>query len=352
MQTLPFFTPNLPGCGGQLKAQPSHFVVEEIPLYEASGQGAHLYLSITREGWNTKRVADSLAKLYGINGKDVGYAGLKDRHARSTQTFSLPGLAPSDADRIEEKLPFSVNWARCHNNKLKVGHLLGNRFRITVTDMDVPADEALCRAQPIATTLKQRGMPNFFGAQRFGTDGTNAARGREVLLGGGPHKDKWLRKLLISAYQSQLFNSYLTRRLERGLFDHLLLGDVAKKADTGGMFDVEDEEVEQPRYERGEIHFTGPIYGKKMWPAKKVAGELEREILEEAGLTEENWRRARTQGTRRPGRLWLPEISLGTGDSTLELAFFLPKGSYATIVLREFTKNKSAAIIEKRYGKD
>jgi len=124
---LPYITGELPGVGGQLKAEPAHFVVEEIPLYEAGGSGAHLYVSLTREGWNTKQVADALADLFGVSRRDVGFAGLKDRNARCTQTFSLPGLAPEDAAHIEPALPFQVNWARQHSNKLKVGHLLGKR---------------------------------------------------------------------------------------------------------------------------------------------------------------------------------------------------------------------------------
>ncbi len=261
LDLLPTITPELPGTGGVLKAEPAHFVVEEIPLYEASGSGAHLYVSLTREGWTTRRVADALADLFGLSRRDVGFAGLKDRNARCTQTFSLPGLAPEDADRIEPALPFQVHWARQHNNKLKVGHLLGNHFRITVTDLAVPPAEALSRSQAIAAAIAQCGVPNFFGPQRFGHEGGNVAKGRAALLGQGPRRDPWLTKLLISAYQSHLFNRYLTRRMAAGLFGLVLPGDVCKKADTGGMFEVEDAAAEQPRYVRGEITRPGRRVG-------------------------------------------------------------------------------------------
>ncbi len=338
--SLPFITADLPGTGGRLKAEPAHFIVEEIPLYEAGGSGAHLYISLTREGWTTRRVADALADLFAVSRRDVGFAGLKDRNARCTQTFSLPGLAPEDAGRIEPALPFQVNWARQHNNKLKVGHLLGNHFRITVTDLAVPAGEALSRSRAIAEAIAQRGVPNFFGPQRFGYDGSNVAKGGAALLGQGPRHDPWLTKLLISAYQSHLFNRYLERRMEAGLFGQLLAGDVCKKADTGGMFEVQDPAAEQPRYQRGEITFTGPIYGKKMWPALGQAAVLEASVLAEAELSDADLRQARADGTRRPARLWLPAMELAVDEQGLEVAFALPKGAYATVVLREFCKSE------------
>jgi tRNA pseudouridine13 synthase len=337
---LPLITPDLPGVGGQLKAEPAHFVVEELPLYEASGSGAHLYVSLTREGWTTRRVADALADLFGVSRRDVGFAGLKDRNARCTQTFSLPGLIPQDAARIEPALPFRVNWARQHSNKLKVGHLLGNRFHVTVTDLAVSPEDALSRSQAIAAAIAQRGVPNFFGPQRFGWEGGNVAKGRAALLGQGPRRDPWLAKLLVSAYQSHLFNRYLAGRIEAGLFGQVIEGDVCKKADTGGMFDVQDPAAEQPRYERGEITFTGPIYGKKMWAAKGQAALLEAGVLAEAGLSNEDLGRARVDGTRRPARLWLPAIDLAADDQGLQVAFVLPKGAYATVVLRELVKSE------------
>lgn len=337
---LPYITPELPGIGGQLKAEPAHFVVEEIPLYEAGGSGGHLYVSLTREGWTTRRMADALADLFGVGRRDVGFAGLKDRNARCTQTFSLPGLAPEDAARIEPALPFQVNWARQHGNKLKVGHLLGNRFRITVSDLAVSPEEALSRSQAIAAAIARRGVPNFFGPQRFGREGGNVEKGRVALLGQGPRRDPWLVKLLISAYQSHLFNRYLVRRIDAGLFGQVIEGDVCKKAETGGMFEVEDPAVEQPRYARGEITFTGPLYGKKMWAAKGQAAALEATVLAEAELSDEDLRRARVDGTRRPARLWLPVIELAANAQSLQVDFTLSKGAYATVVLREFIKSE------------
>ncbi|MCS6843010.1 MAG: tRNA pseudouridine(13) synthase TruD [Caldilineales bacterium] len=336
----PFFTADLPGCGGRIKADPAHFVVEEVPLYEPDGSGQHLHVRLTRSGWTTRQVVEALARLYNVPAGDIGYAGLKDRHAVCTQTFSLPGLKPEDARRIADELPFQVHWARLHHGKLKLGHLLGNRFRITVTELAVPVEEALARAQAVAAVLVARGLPNYFGAQRFGVNGANVGRGRAALMGGGP-RDKWLRRLMLSAYQSYLFNLYLQHRLDLGLFDRVLPGDVAKKTDTGGMFDVVDAEAEQPRYDRQEINYTGPLYGAKMWPAKAQAAELEQAVLDQVELTLEHFRRAHVQGSRRPARLLLKSLEVAADQEGLHLAFFLPKGAYATVVVREFTKTEA-----------
>ena len=224
-----------------------------------------------------------------------------------------------------------------HTNKLKIGHLAGNRFTITVTEIALPPVEAMAQADAIARAIAQRGVPNFFGPQRFGRDGGNVERGREAFLGRGP-REKWLNRLLISAFQSFLFNCYLVERMEQGLFGTVLTGDICKKADTGGMFQVEDAAAEQPRFDEGAIAYTGPLFGRKMRPAAADALALEERVLVELGLSEQDVQRSRTDGVRRPARLWLPEINIMNVASGLQLAFSLPKGAYATVVLREFTK--------------
>jgi tRNA pseudouridine13 synthase len=338
---LPFVTDSLPGIGGQIKAESSHFDVEEIPLYEPVDEGEHIYVRVTREGWTTKALQRKLAELFALRDVDVGYAGLKDKHARATQTFSLL-LPKSDvadvAKQIQDTLPVEVLWARRHRNKLRVGHLLGNRFQVVVAN---PEKDALARAADIAQALNERGMPNYYGVQRFGMRGDNARQGREVLLGRGPRK-QWLRRFLLSAYQSALFNVWLAERIRRGWFRELLTGDIAKKTDTGGLFEVEDAEVEAPRFERGEITYTGPIYGARMrWPGGRP-GELERALLEDAGVTEEILQQAHLDGSRRAGRLPIDDLEIAPTAEGLRFAFSLPKGAYATTLLREFVKTEPA----------
>ncbi len=341
IRSLPFITPDLPGVGGEIKAEPDHFVVEEIPLYEPVGEGEHVYVCLTREGWTTRALQQRLTGLFGLREVDVGCAGLKDKHARVTQTFSLLLRDVDEATvarLIQEALPVEVVWARRHRNKLRRGHLLGNRFRIVVLH---PEPKAMARAEAIAQALQEHGLPNYYGAQRFGIDGDNARRGREVLLGRGP-RERWLKRFLLSAYQAALFNDWLTERIRRGWFERLLTGDIAKKTDTGGLFEVMDAAVELPRFQQGEITYTGPIYGARMRWASGEPGELERTVLERAGVTLEMLRKARLDGSRRPARLFLNDLDIEPHPNGLLFTFTLPKGAYATTVLREFMKTEVA----------
>ncbi|MEW5725921.1 MAG: tRNA pseudouridine(13) synthase TruD [Thermodesulfobacteriota bacterium] len=334
---LPYITANLTGVGGRIKDEPGHFVVEEIPLYEPCGQGDHVYLRLAREGLTTRDLVLSLADLFGLKETDVGCAGQKDKQARTVQTFSLylPRTdAAEAAQRAGAELPVEVVSVSRHTNKLKTGHLLGNRFTIVLAD---PAPGAIETAKTIAKTLAEKGLPNYFGEQRFGREGDNAAKGLEALEGRGP-KDRWTRRFLLSAFQSHLFNAWLAERIGRGWFDQLLMGDVAKKTDTGGLFLVEDEAAERPRFEAREITYTGPIYGAKMKEAQDQPGRLEQEILDRFEIIPAKLKKAGLDGSRRPARLYLPEIPITPHDQGLLLQFDLPKGSYATTLLREFTK--------------
>lgn len=349
---LPYITEDLPGIGGTLRATPEDFVVEEIPLYEAQGEGQHLYVNLTKVGYTTKEVQAQLERLFHLRRGEVSFAGMKDKAARTTQTFSLNvGFQPeSFADeamaRIDAELPVEVHWAKFHRNKLRPGHLLGNRFTITVTDLPDDMAKVAGQAEAIVARLRQSGLPNFFGPQRFGSSGSNVRQGLEVLRGEGGRKSRWLRRFLISAYQSYLCNRYLAQRVEMGAFDRLLLGDVAKKYATGGMFQVEDLAQEQPRYSVQEISFTAPMYGSKMWAATDESGELEAAILVDAPAGIAELDAARVEGTRRLGRLLVPDCEVGTspsGDGVV-VRFSLPKGAFATTVLREIMKVDSAAL--------
>jgi tRNA pseudouridine13 synthase len=348
---LPYCSQDLPGVGGVLRAAAEDFVVEEVPLYEAQGDGQHLYVNITKVGLTTRDVQVGLERLFGLKKGEVGFAGMKDKRARATQTFSLnvgqkpPAFAETAGAKIEANLPVKVNWVDFHRNKLKPGHLLGNRFVIRIRDLALPAEQAYSRAQAIVERLKSTGLPNYFGVQRLGEGGANVRRGWAILQGEREKRDRWLQRFLISAYQSYLCNRYLAERLERGIFDRLLAGDVAKKYTTGGMFDVTNVEVEQPRYTAQEISFTAPLYGPRMWMAKQEAAELEDEVLRRAQVTLDDFRRMHIDGTRRMGRLLATGLAVQADDEGLVMNFELRKGAFATTVLREVMKVDGAALL-------
>jgi tRNA pseudouridine13 synthase len=206
----------------------------------------------------------------------------------------------------------------------------------------------MSRAAVIAERLAATGLPNFFGPQRFGSGGANVQQGLAILQGEPTRHNAWLRRFLISAYQSFLCNRYLARRVELGLFDRMLTGDVAKKHATGGMFQVEDGAVETPRLTAQEISFTAPMYGPKMWAATGEAGELEAAVLAEAPAGMDALAAARVEGTRRLGRLLAGDVQVtpvADGDG-LTMTFALPKGAFATTLLREFMKVDLAQVPE------
>ena len=332
---LPYVTPDLPGTGGLIRGSPADFIVEEIPLYELSGEGEHVHLSIRREDSTTRDVQRRLAQAFGVAERDVGCAGQKDKIARATQSFSVAirsGTAQDVAVIAARATGLEVLGARRHGNKLGRGHLLGNRFEIVVRGA-VP--DAAARARAVLDVLAARGAPNFFGEQRLGAGGRNVRRGRRR-LDGGPRS--WTARMELSAWQGSLFNDWLRERMARGLLDRVVAGDLARKEETGGLFEVEDEAAEQARCGRGEISPTGPIFGSRMRWAGGSAGELERAVLESSGVEIEVLARARLDGSRRAARIFPRDVDVEASDGALRIRFRLPKGAYATVVLREVTK--------------
>lgn len=339
----PFITAGIPGVGGTLKAEPEDFVVEEIPAYEPSGEGQHTFVTIEKRDRNTLDVVRQLAAVLGIRQRDIGFAGLKDRRSVARQRLSVPGVPPErlrelalDGVRVLDAVP--------HPHKLRRGHLRGNRFHIRLRQVHPGAVE---RVPAILDALLTQGVPNGYGPQRFGVERQNHLAGRALLHGGRAalrrlavprSRSPRHQSLYLSAYQSYLFNRYLARRIADGTFDTVVAGDVAKKLDTGGIFIVKDPAVEAPRAATFEIAATGPIYGYRMMEAQGEAGELERSILAEEGLSVDVFRPARLKGSRRVLR-WRPEdLSWKLNGEDLTLQFTAPKGAYATALVREIRK--------------
>jgi tRNA pseudouridine13 synthase len=338
--SLPYITKDLPGIGGKIRQQSSHFVVEEIPLYDPQGIGNHLYVNITKENLTTREVQLRLADLFEVKPEEVGKAGLKDKYAVTTQTFSVLFNDRASPDEIipiiEDNIPVRVNWAKYHNNKIRAGHLLGNRFTILITEVEGSSEEV----KSIAERINEIGLPNFYGVQRTGREGENVYQGWLLLKKKKRLGNRWLRKYLLSSYQSYLCNRYLVKRIEKGLFTKILPGDIAKKHETGGLFWVEDLELDQQRFYSKEISFTAPMFGYKMSKPKDESLALEEEILTEMDIDIQEFRAQRVKGTRRIGRV-LPEITVSDHIDGVQLDFSLPKGGFATTLLREFMKNKS-----------
>jgi tRNA pseudouridine13 synthase len=335
---LPFITADLPGSGGAVKASPEDFRVDEIPAYEPCGSGAHLWLLVEKRGRTTRDVVHDLCRSLGVADREAGVAGLKDRQAVTTQWLSFPVARDPDPAGLAGE-GHRVLRATRHGNKLRTGHSRGNRFSIVVRGGDLAA------ARVVAEALATRGLPNFFGAQRFGADGRNADLGRAILLGAPDpearraSRDRFLRRLTLSAWQSLLFNRWLAARMADGLLARALAGDAMKKLDNGGVFTCEDPEVDQPRVDRFEISPGGPMFGHKLRLAGGAAGERELSLLAADGVTVADLARGggETEGTRRAGRIPLSVTFEPEGDG-YRASFDLPRGSYATVVMGELTK--------------
>lgn len=338
---LPYLTADLPGLGGRFKEEIDDFVVEEVPAYEPSGTGEHLFLWIEKRDLGAEFFQRQLAQRLAIRPEEIGMAGLKDRRAITRQWVSVPCSA-------EVNLP-SVNGADLrvlkverHGNKLRPGHLRGNRFRMRLRGVSLPDGELVRQYQ---RRLQGEGFPSYYGEQRFGRERETLELGLRLLRGEPPPRNRFLHKLALSAVQSELFNRCLAERLKRGQLHRVLAGDVLHKWPAGGMFLATQPEVEQARLNRREVVPTGPMFGKKMMAAAGEAAELENSVLQEAGLATEAFHSAGRllQGTRRNLLCFVDDLEMELEGADLRIHVTLPAGVYATVLLRELRKADAAS---------
>jgi tRNA pseudouridine13 synthase len=337
----PFLTGDLPGIGGVIKREPEDFEVEEIPAYPPSGSGDFLYLWIEKRSMGAEYFTRLVARLLELSPGEVGVAGLKDRHAVTRQMVSVPSRAEHRVASLDTEGLRVLQVSR-HGNKLRPGHLRGNRFRILIRDVALEAAE---RIEPILNRIRQQGLPNFFGPQRFGHQGETAQIGLAMLRGTGarPPRSPFLRKLALSAAQAALFNHYLCRRAEDGLMRTVVPGDVMAKWPAGGMFVAGDILREQARFDEREIVHSGPIFGRKTFAAASDAAAREKTALEGAEIATAAFASfgKLLQGTRRHNLIYVDDIEAANELSGVRLTFSLPAGSYATVLLRELMKGQT-----------
>jgi tRNA pseudouridine13 synthase len=338
LHTPPVLHPELLPIGGKVGPEPEDFTVDELPAYAASGKGEHQYLRIEKRLLTTPELVRRLGRALDVNDRDIGYAGLKDKHAVTTQWLSVVTKATVSLELDLGPGARVLEVAR-HDNKLRTGHLLGNRFGITLLGVH---DDALERAHAIVSRLRADGLPNYFGAQRFGHAGRNLPDALRWLARGGRGRSRFEQKLFPSVIQSEIFNRYLSARFELGR-DRLLLGEVVRLEGAGAMFRVDDLAKEQPRFAAKDLHLTGPMLGPKMRPAAADALALEQRIVSELQLDEARLAALgrNAPGTRRDLFAPLPDLAVEAvtvrGTHGLRLSFTLPAGGYATEVVRQLT---------------
>lgn len=404
LMELPYLTREFPGIGGTIKQRAEDFAVQEIPLYEPSGAGEHVYCEIQKTGLTTFEAVNRIGAALDVSTRVIGYAGLKDARAVTRQILSIWGTTEEAVMAL--KLPgIAVLWAARHVNKMRLGHLAGNRFVVKIRN--VQATDVV-KVRPMLDLLQKRGMPNFFGEQRFGYRGNNDKLGAAVVRGdarellklllGTPNEetddrktqharaafdkgeldqamrlyprhhgmerrilarliktgkpgaaaravDHKLCRLWVSALQSRMFNEVAARRIET--LDKVLAGDLAWKHDSGAVFHVEDPATEQQRCDAFEISPTGPLLGYRMSLPSGEPLAIEQSCFAASGLNSGDFRRAgdlKVKGARRPLRIQPKDVDFSGGVDEhgphITLAFTLPAGSFATVLIGEITKAK------------
>ncbi len=315
-------------AGGSWERGVATFRVEEIPLYPFVGEGEHAALWVEKRGRATRDVAVGVARRLGLSPRDVGYAGMKDKACVAVQGFTVRGADPEAAREAFEAEGCRVLRATRHRNKLRLGHLAGNRFRVLLEGADPAA------AERVLERLGASGAPNYYGPQRFGMRGDNAAAGLAVLRG-ERRPGRWKRDLMVSALQAFVFNEVLARRVEAGTLAAALAGDVLRREDSGGLFVCTDPEEDSRRVERFEVSPTGPMPGRKMVRPQDAAAEAEAGVLRDLGLGEELFRSE--TGTRRPLRVPVQGWRVEPAGAGVWVEFACPAGAFATSVVREIT---------------
>lgn len=311
----------------RIKVLPEDFVVDEIAATEPEGAGEHVWLHVRKVGHNSEAVAEWLARVAGVPRVNVGYAGRKDRHAVTSQWFSvqLPGREEPDWS-LQVMDGVEIVASRRHSRKLKTGHLAGNRFRVRLRE--VAGDHAA--ADALLEGMRLRGLPDYFGEQRFGHG--NLERARAWFAGRLRPRGRNQRSLYLSAARAAIFNAVLRRRVQDGSWDRLLPGDLANLDGSGSVFAVAavDDEL-QARCERLDLHPTGPLWGRGGSGSSGAVLDLENAVAYDwselaQGLEREGLAPARRPLRLRPRRLdWHWE----SGDS-LVLEMELGPGEYAT----------------------
>ena len=324
----------------RIRVRDEDFRVDEVDAFEPSGAGEHLLLTVEKRGMNTAFAARALAAWAGIEVDAIGYAGLKDRHAVTRQRFTLhlPGreAPPLDALQVEG---LRVLDAHRHARKLPRGALAGNAFVLVLRDVAGDRDATEARLAAIAT----RGVPNYFGEQRFGRGGANVAQALAMFAGEGGNARRRMRReeraMLLSAARSELFNRVLARRVEQECWDRALDGEVSMLDGSRSVFGPEPlDDALAARLAAFDIHPTAPLWGRGEPRSTGAARAMEMDALADADALSlrDGLERAGLKQERRATRLRPQALAWEwRADDVLELRFTLPPGAYATTVLRE-----------------
>lgn len=403
------------GIGGQIRTKNEDFYVEEIPITNPSGKGPNTWLWIEKEGRNTLDVVLDIARELGINRKQMGFAGMKDKSAVTRQWICVSNKTPEELQGLGEQLHHvKIMKVVPNEKKLRIGQLVGNKFQLKIRNVENP-DSAAKRAEKILEELKNRGVPNYYGYQRFGKnrpnthlvgkalikEGVKAAvdwyighpydtepvhiqearmlyeegefeEALEAMPSGMRYEKMMLRMLIkeqkkkekldeksyilalkslpkplsrmfVHAYQSYLFNRAVSERTKLGI-DKFIEGDILIDNKEHLIHEFDPKTIEKSIKEF-QAHPSAPLFGSKVPLAGGKLGKMEQKILDEENLKLEDFSvpkmpKLGSHGIRRPIRFKIWDVSAESFENGVIVGFSIPKGSYATSVLREVMKKE------------
>ena len=312
-----------------IRREPEDFAVEEELGFELPDEGGHLWLFVEKRGMTTDGVARELARLAGVAARDVGFSGLKDRWSVSRQWFSLPdsGNPPGEAELQRDG--FTILRRHRNARKLRRGTHRANRFRLRLRG-PVPDEAALVQR---LRAVSERGVPNYFEAQRFGRRGDNVESARRMFA--GRRVDRRRRGLYLSAVSAFLFNVVLHTRVNDGSWERILSGEAVSLDGSRSVFLADDPSSLAERLARHDIHPSGPLWGVGDPLSEDEALALENAAITPYRALADGLEQARVEAMRRALRLPVRDLEWQRQDDCLTLAFMLPAGAFATAVLRE-----------------
>ena len=340
----------------------SDFTVSEIPMYEFSGEGEHLVLHVRKKDLTTWQMIQALSETCGAKARDFGYAGLKDKEGMTTQYVSIHKSFEGKLENFEHD-KIKILSRTYHNNKIKIGHLKGNRFFIRLKKVN-PTDAN--KLEQAIKTIKKEGYPNFFGYQRFGKEKNNFEQGLAILNGERRERNKKIKDLLISSYQSHLFNLWLSKRIEisklfasfsekelgdifpwgketikqvkeQKSFMKILPGDVCHHYPHGKAYLCDDVNEESKRFSNRDITLTGWLIGSRAMQSDGIARDVAKDFFADAIPYKD-----KMTGARRFAWSFAEDVEwrYREEEAWFEMNFSLQKGSYATVVLEEVLRRE------------
>ena len=324
---------SMPHTRGLIKSRPEDFLVTEIPGFKLDGAGEHVFLLLEKRGLNTLELVNMIARQLSVKPSKIGYAGLKDKHAITRQWISVPHTAPLDLSKLVSA-HFSVLESTRHHCKLKRGTHRANHFEITLTGL-----QQTDGLEATVERVRNEGVPNYFGLQRFGRQGRNIERAVSMFAG-KTRPDRHLRGLYLSAARSFLFNQVLSERVKQANWNHGQDGEVMMLAGSQSFFQTQaSDEGLQNRLAEFDIHPSAPLWGKGVLKSTGASAALENRVLNPYPALIAGLEKAGLRQQRRATRLIAEDLELEwLAEDKLKLSFSLIRGSFATVVLRELLR--------------